>query len=500
MPLAPSPLSPGSSPLPEPGRRPPDNRALRLGALLTLPTLIVALLMGPLGLPSLWSLVGGFQAQTVGGTQNNAGTQFQGFIFSWSANQKGGGYTTPASLQNMRSQASLFHMNAVIIPVIADMPNRSRSDLLWHAGQKADIDTLPEGDYEQAIKDARTAGLVPVLELQVRQYDPSSYGDNTADLVGKVWANSRSGDNFPTLGGTVNQLEKGWFDNYTAFASEYARLSAKYNLPYFIIGDGLSDATTDGPLTTAKADPSAIDHGVPGESFPNCSGRRDCEWRHVIHALRSPEYASFGNKHALQQGGNYSGKLIYAASWKGSPLGATSPEFENITWWDAVDIIGVDAYFSLSQGNADISVNQLQKTWQGQNPCPDKDLTVCPGNIVGRLSVVSGKYGHPLLFTAAGYGSVPGANSGPPIPSGADLTSRDDAEQLADMQALLETFSAQPWWAGVFWNGDEPIAPRSAQPNWSTSSNWAGDALSTSKSAGQWLATYYKPTPLSCSC
>lgn len=498
MPLSPSPMSPGSSPLPEPGRRPPDSRAMRLGMLLTLPALIVALLAGPVGLPQLWSLVGGFQAQTAGGLQNTAASQFQGFVFSWSAGQKGGGYNTPASLQNMRSQASIFHMNAVIIPVIADMPARSSAPLLWQAGQKADVDTLPETEYEQAIKDALAAGLVPVLELQVRQYDRYS-PDNSAVWVGKVWANARGEDNFPTLGGTVNQIEKNWFNNYTAFASEYARLSAKYHLPYFIIGDDLSNVTTDGPFTTAKADPASIDHGVPGESFPNCAGRRDCEWRHVIHAIRSPEYASY-IKYARLQGGNYTGKLIYAANWRGAPEGATSPEFENITWWDAVDMIGVDAYFPLSQNNADLSVSQLQSAWQGQTPCGEKDLNVCPGNIVSRLGAVSAKYGRPLVFTAAGYGSTPGANSAPPIPQGAIQVNGDNAEQLSDMQALLESFNGQPWWAGVFWNGDEPIAPRSKQPGWLTSSNWAGDTLATSKLAGQWLATYYKPNPLPCSC
>ncbi len=499
MPLFPSPMSPGSSPLPEPGRRPPDSRAMRLGMLVALPALIVALLAGPVGLPQLWSLVGGFQAQTSGGLQNKATAQFQGFIFSWSASQKGGGYNTPASLQNMRSQASLFHMNAVIIPVIADMPNRSAATLLWQAGQKADVDTLQESEYEQAIKDARAAGLVPVLELQVRQYDRLSAGDTSAYWVGKVWANTRGEDNFPSLGGTVNQIEKSWFNNYTAFAATYARLSAKYNLPYFIIGDGLSNVTTDGPLTTAKADPASIDRGVPGESFPTCSGRRDCEWRHVIHAIHAPEYATF-IQHTAQQGGDYSGKLIYAASWRGAPQGATSPEFENITWWDAVDMIGVDAYFPLSQNNADLSTSQLQNAWEGQVPCGDKDLNICPGDIVARLSAVSAKYGRPLVFTAAGYGSTPGANSGPPIPPSANLANRDDSEQLSDMQALLETFNGQPWWAGVFWNGDEPIAPRSSQPGWATSSNWAGDTLATSKAAGQWLATYYKSNPLPCSC
>jgi hypothetical protein len=464
-----------------------------------LPALVVALVAGPFGLPALWSVVGGFEAQINGGLQNAGGAQFQGFIFNWSAIDKGGGYTTTASFQNMRSQASLFHMNVVIIPVIADMANRSASAILWHAGQRADIDTLPESNYEQAIKDARKAGLVPILELQVRQYDPISTGDDSAYYVGKVWANERSGANFQSLGGVVGQLERGWFDNYTAFASEYARLSAQYNLPYFIIGDGLADVTTDGPNTTAKADPNGIDRGVPGESFPTCAGRRDCEWRHVIHAIQSPFYANYA-KHANQPGGNYSGKLIYAADWRGSPQGATAPEFENISWWDAVDYIGVDAYFPLSQNNSDLAVGQLQSAWLGQNPCGGKDLNICPGNIVQRLATVSAKYNHPVIFTGAGYGSTPSANSGPPIPPTANLNNVDQPEQLDDMQALLETFDGQAWWAGVFWNGDEPVAPRSQQPGWATSSNWAGDTLATSKQAGQWLASYYKPAPITCSC
>lgn len=499
MPLLPTPLSPGSSPLPEPGRRPPDSKALRLGALLALPALVVALLAGPIGFPGLFSLVGGFQAQTLTGLQNTAGAQFQGFVYNAATGVKDGGYLTPASIQNMRSQATTFHMNAVIIPVIADMPNRSKSTILWHAGQKADIDTLPESDYEQAIKDARAAGLIPILELQMRQYDIGSGTDTGPDLVGKAWANIHGSANFGSLGGSANQLEKGWMDSYSVFASEYARLSAKYNLPYFIIGDGLADVTTDGPETTAKADPKSIDRGVPGESFPTCSGRRDCEWRHVIHAIQSPEYANYA-KHTQQPGGNYTGKLIYAASWRGSSEGATAPEFENITWWDAVDIIGVDAYFPLSQNNADLAVGQLQASWQGQRPCGSKDPNVCPGNIVSRLAAVASKYGRSVIFTAAGYGSTPGANSGPPIPSSANLANHDQPEQLADMQALLETFTGEAWWAGAFWNGDEPIAPRNSQPGWASNSNWAGDTLATSKQSGQWLATYYKSAPITCSC
>lgn len=500
MPLSPAPLLPGSSPLPEPGRRPPDRRALRLGALAMLPALILTLLAGPLLLPGLGFVVAQVQGQAGGGVPSAAAAQFQGFVFNWTAGQSGGGYTAPASLQNMRSQASLFHMNAVIIPVVADMPVRSGAELDWHAGQKNDKDTLPESDYERAIQDARKAGLLPILELQVRQYDYLSGSNTSGSLVGRAWYDSRSSDNYLTLGGNVGTLEKTWFDNYTAFASEYARLSQKYQLPYFIIGDDLTNVTTDTNRTSAKSDPYGIDKGVPGESFPNCTGRRDCEWRHVVHALRTPEYATF-IKHVGQQGGSYSGKLIYAANWGGASDGASAPEFENISWWDAVDIIGVDAYFPLTQMSADLDAGSLQKAWNGALQTGATDQK----NITQRLATVSAKFNKSILFTAAGYASSPGANNNPSALAGLGSTNGqktplDSVEQLNDMQALLETFNGLPWWDGVFWNGDQPVSPRTNQQNWASDSNWAGDTLQTSKSAGQWLNTFYKNNPLPCGC
>ncbi len=500
MPLSPAPLLPGSSPLPEPGRRPPDRRALRLAVLAMLPVLVVSLLATPALLPSLGFFVAQVQGQAGGGVQGAASAQFQGFTFNWTAQQSGGGYTTPASLQNMRSQADLFHMNAVIIPVVADMPVRSGSTLLWHAGQKGDKDTLPEGDYIRAIQDARKAGLLPILELQVRQYDYLSGSNTSGSLVGRVWYDSRSSDSYLALGGNVGTLEKTWFDNYTAFAAEYARVSQQYHLPYFIMGDALTNVTTDTSHTSAKGDPYGIDRGVPGESFPNCTGRRDCEWRHVIHALRSPEYATF-IKHVGQQGGDYTGKLIYAASWGGAPDGESLPEFENISWWDAVDIIGVDAYFPLTQMSADLDVGSLQQAWNGTLQTGGGDQK----NITQRLAVVAAKYGKSILFTGAGYASSPGSNTNPSALAGQGATQGqttpiDGAEQLNDMQALLETFNGLPWWDGVFWNGDEPLTPRTHQQSWASDSNWAGDTLQTSKPAGQWLATYYQNNPLPCAC
>jgi hypothetical protein len=64
------------------------------------------------------------------------------------------------------------------------------------------------------------------------------------------------------------------------------------------------------------------------------------------------------------------------------------------------------------------------------------------------------------------------------------------------MQALLQVFSGAPYWQGVMWYGEQPVAPRSKQSHYQTSSYWGGDALQTSKLAGQWLADYYTDNPL----
>ena len=283
------------------------------------------------------------------------------------------------------------------------------------------------------------------------------------------------------------RAEKQWFDNYTAFAVHYAALSQKYHLPYFIFGSDLTSMTYDTAGTNAHNDPGGIDHNVPGDSScSNVTGRRECEWRHVINALRQISYSTI-YKHKSETGGGYTGKLIYEASWSAvpssvsQPSGAIQPEFSSIAWWDAVNIIGVDAEFPLTQEGGDVTVSDLVNAWNGGKTI---DGPGGSGNIVSSLQDLNQKFQKPILFTNASYASATGANTGNPT------NNYDPTEQLFDMQALLQTFEGQTWWDGVFWSADLPIAPRSAQPNFDVSSNWAG------KAAGQWLATYYKNNPL----
>src|SRR5262249_41298960 len=145
----------------------------------------------------------------------------------------------------------------------------------------------------------------------------------------------------------------------------YAQIAATYKLPYFIIGDGLTSASYDTNVSTYKNDPKGRDRVTAGE--PACTnGRRDCSWRHVIHALRQASYLTLTD-HKSQIGANYQGKLIYAADWTGAATGAAKKaEFEGITWWDAVNYIGLDAGFPLTSNLGAPSLDTLTSAWHGK--------------------------------------------------------------------------------------------------------------------------------------
>src|SRR5512146_2107594 len=161
MPLSPAPLMPGTSPIPTPGRRPPGRRALSMGALVAIPLLIALLAGGQFMLPRILFLAPGLLAQTGNSQpgQTTSSAPFQGFTMTWSRRQSGGGFNTPASLDNMTFQAKTFHMNSVVIPVVADMPTRSASYIAWHTNDSGNKDTFADNVYVQAINDARKAGL-----------------------------------------------------------------------------------------------------------------------------------------------------------------------------------------------------------------------------------------------------------------------------------------------------------------------------------------------------
>ena len=170
---------------------------------------------------------------------------------------------------------------------------------------------------------------------------------------------------------STDRDRKAWFRAYRDYALHYARLAEKIHADVFCIGTEL------GWLSEHEG-----------------------EWRALIEEVRTI----------------YPGPLTYAANH--------GPEFESVRFWDALDYIGLDAYY----------------------PLPDDFST---DEILNVVEQVQRSYGKPVLFTEAGYSSFSGAHRRPWQDGGSDPV--DLHEQSQAYEALLSTFYHKPWFSGVYW-------------------------------------------------
>lgn len=126
----------------------------------------------------------------------------------------------------------------------------------------------------------------------------------------------------------------------------------------------------------------------------------------------------------------YDGQLTYAANWD---------NYQNISFWDKLDFIGIDAYFPLFN---DQSVDQLKSDWD-------------PLKI--EMKSISERYDIPVLFTEFGYRSVEGAANGHWETEQAPLS--DPNAQALAYKALFTAVWNEPWFAGGFawkWHMETP--------------------------------------------
>ncbi|MHB8671050.1 MAG: glycoside hydrolase family 113 [Acidimicrobiales bacterium] len=157
---------------------------------------------------------------------------------------------------------------------------------------------------------------------------------------------------------------------------------------------------------------------------------------HEMNSLQGEAGQFRALAHAVRQ--RFHGKLIYGMDW--SSLAGFG---DQITFWDAVDVIGVSAYFPLS-GESNPSVAQLEAGWHA---------SAAPKWLGHRwfdaLAALAQGTGRPVLFVEVGYVSTTHAAQDPGDPNRVYQTSQQS--QLNAYQALLATFEEQPWWLGVVW-------------------------------------------------
>ncbi len=172
-----------------------------------------------------------------------------------------------------------------------------------------------------------------------------------------------------------------WFRQYEAFILREAKLAESFGVEMLSIGLEYVEAT-----------------------------KRPAHWRRLISKIRQV----------------YSGSLTYAADG--------NHELGHITFWDHLDVIGVDAYFALS-GPYSLFGGGLLLSWVEH---------------MVAMETLATRYRKPIIFTEAGYPSTENATLTPwRWPKGDETVALE--EQALAYEALLMTLTTRPWFQGVFW-------------------------------------------------
>jgi hypothetical protein len=185
-------------------------------------------------------------------------------------------------------------------------------------------------------------------------------------------------------GFTTEAQWSAWFAAYRSFIEHYAQLAQDNGADQFCVGTELLGTTR----------------------------RRPSDWRAIIAGVRAI----------------FTGPITYAALKEGEEV--------SITWWDAVDYIGVDGYYQLTSDiNHHPSEAELEQLWDSH---------------VATMANLSASNGNkPILLTEIGFRSQHGCSNHPW--DSVIVSPVDPEEQGYAYQATFEKLYNQPWLAGMFW-------------------------------------------------
>jgi len=180
-----------------------------------------------------------------------------------------------------------------------------------------------------------------------------------------------------------------WFASYRQFIGHYATFAQEAGVDMLCVGVELGGTS-----------------------------QREEDWRRTIGEVRFA----------------YKGPITYASL---SSTGQAPPHGEErrVSWWDAVDFIGIDAYYPLASKN-DPSVAEIREAWTSRG-------------YIALLEELSRRFGKPVILTEFGYRSIDGAAR---APGAWQTTGPVDLQEQADLyQAALEVLWGRPWLADIYW-------------------------------------------------
>lgn len=196
-----------------------------------------------------------------------------------------------------------------------------------------------------------------------------------------VWVGAE-GESRREIGYESEEGWRAWERNYRRFLMHYARLAAEVEADLLVVGTELRRVVAERP-------------GY---------------WRRLVRDVRAV----------------YHGRLSYAANWY--------EEYREVPFWDALDYVGVQAYFPVADGE-DPPPSRLRAFWAGHR---------------ASLERVHRRTGRPVLFTELGYRSASSAASEPwKWPQDDGWTWPDRELQARLYRAALATMMPEPWFAGA---------------------------------------------------
>ncbi|GJM43590.1 MAG: hypothetical protein DHS20C21_04320 [Gemmatimonadota bacterium] len=229
----------------------------------------------------------------------------------------------------------------------------------------------------QATARSSSFGSLPVTpDFQAFQLATDWARERSLGVVLKLHVDIEDG----TWRGFLDPADKdAWFAEYLEFVRECAEAATRAEAVTLVVGTEL------GRLVGHEQD-----------------------WRRVIAAAREA----------------FAGEILYAASWD---------EVGQVPFWDAVDAIGVDAYYPVADSNAPSRL-EILAAWQPW---------------LARLDAIRKAVGRDVVFTEIGYASFDGAGMAPMT---YDTGAATDLAEQADLYwAGLAAVADVSWIRGMYW-------------------------------------------------
>jgi hypothetical protein len=194
-----------------------------------------------------------------------------------------------------------------------------------------------------------------------------------------------------------------WFFSYKAYYLNYAQLAQKLGVAVYSVGVEM--------VTASSHSAEFIQLVTEVRSYYNGIVTYSANWGTKLQSVLPPAGNALVN--------------AYPYSWGG--------EIDGLTWINVLDIIGLDAYYYLTNE---------------QNPSL-QDLVTSWSPIVTHIRNISQFWNKSVIFTEIGYRSIVGAAVHPGWWN--NTAQVNITQQTICYESVFQSFMNETWWEGIFW-------------------------------------------------